>query len=146
MPGRHAAFRTRVLEKIALPDGPFGCMEWTAARHANGYGYVTVRRGEKQQAHRAAYELLVGPIPEGLQLDHLCKNRGCCAPSHLEVVPAAVNNARSSSPSALNALKTACPAGHEYTPENTISTRGRRRCRECNRTDSLARHYRRSTT
>lgn len=72
------------------PDlGP--CWVWTAARHGKGYGMFSVDRKRKVRAHRFAYEMMVGPIPEGLDLDHLCRNRACVNPEHLEPVTRSVN-------------------------------------------------------
>ncbi len=87
-------------------------------------------------AHRFAYELLVGLIPVGLQIDHLCRNPSCCNPTHMEPVLPTENLRRGFSPSALNARKTHCKHGHEFTEENTYirpSTSGWRVCKECAR-------------
>lgn len=94
----------------------------------NGSGYALVEAGHKtQRAHRVAYEAYVGPIPDGLQLDHLCRNRACWSWRHLEAVTNAENSARSEP-----AMKTACVRGHEYTPANTfIRKNGTRNCRRC---------------
>lgn len=117
------------------PDlGP--CWVWLSGKSDSGYGtfWVGGRGGRKVQAHRFAYELTVGPIPDGLQIDHLCKTRDCVNPAHLEPVTPAVNNERSDSPSARNARKDRCPKGHEFTPENTrILPDGARSCRVCGR-------------
>jgi hypothetical protein len=120
------------------------CWLWTAGVSGNtGYGNVWWK-GTTHSAHRVAYELAVGPIPDGLTLDHLsglCGNRHCVkvvadeyGPAHLEPVTHRVNNMRSSSPSALNAQKTHCKRGHEFTPENTYVAPDRpnsRACRKC---------------
>lgn len=76
--------------------------------------------------HQLAYELPVGPIPDGLQINHLCQNRRCCNPAHLEPVTARVNVLRA-------VRRDVCLRGHEYTPENTILKNGgsQRNCRIC---------------
>ncbi|HEY8766071.1 MAG TPA: HNH endonuclease signature motif containing protein [Dehalococcoidia bacterium] len=67
--------------------GLFGCWPWTGVIHPLGYGHVNIPGTRNpQMAHRASYEFFVGPIPDGLELDHLCRNRGCVNPSHLEPV------------------------------------------------------------
>jgi len=101
----------------------------------NGYGYFAA--GETRKWTRAsgyAYRLLVGPVPDGLVLDHLCKNPPCVNPAHLEPVTQQINVLRSEGRAAKNAGKTHCPAGHEYTPENTyISKQRTRGCVICRR-------------
>lgn len=123
-----------------------GCWEWTAARHERGYGafYVGPTR-RRVFAHRVAYELSVGPIPEGLSLDHLCRNTGCVRPDHLEPVPHRENVVRGVSPVAENAAKTRCPKGHEY-DRTTARGDGRvmRTCSTCRREYMKA--YRRGGT
>lgn len=87
-------------------------------------------------AHRVAYEATVGPIPKGLQVDHLCRNRLCVNPSHLEAVTPAENKRRGFSPPAINARKTHCIHGHELAGANVYYRKdrpGRRQCRECER-------------
>ena len=117
----------RFWNSIWLGDG---CWLWTATKNPNGYG--TFWDGRKTwRAHRFAYELLVGPIPEGLQLDHLCRVRDCVNPDHLEPVTNAENTLRAYKS---NGPKTHCKWGHEYTEENTIHraiNRKWRKCREC---------------
>lgn len=119
-----------------------GCWDWRASTDAGGYGQMRVGpRGSSRlrPAHRLAYELLVGPIPEGLDLDHLCRNRRCVNPAHLEPVTRSENLRRG----ARSALATHCPRGHAFDDENTLRTsRGHRYCRTCNREACKARHRR----
>jgi hypothetical protein len=121
----------RLLDKTAAGWG--GCIVWTGVLR-NGYGVIS--SGNRWlRAHRVAYELLVGPIPDGLVLDHLCRNTRCINPHHLEPVTVRENTLRSPiALSAINARKTHCPAGHEYSPENTyLRANGHRACRACGR-------------
>jgi hypothetical protein len=115
-------------------DTETGCWVWMAARNARGYGVVKAD-GKTQLAHRVYYEQHVGPIPSGLVIDHLCRNRACVNPSHMEPVTNKVNILRGISPPAANAGKRQCDNGHEYTPENTYVRRdtGARMCRTCRR-------------
>lgn len=133
----------RLLEKVSV-NPITGCHEWTAARSASGYGKIYVlgrpRTNRVVPAHRVAYELWVGPIPEGLQLDHLCRNRACVNPAHLEPVTQRVNLLRGMSPAADNARKTQCPRGHVYNGANTYRRNGDRKCRACHREKELNRY------
>lgn len=109
------------------------CWLWTGGLNNRGYGrfYDGTRM---VLAHRWAYEHFVGPIPDGLQLDHLCRVRHCVNPAHLEAVTNKVNSLRGVSPAAKNALKTNCPQGHPYDDANTwVSKNGFRQCRTCHR-------------
>src|SRR3970040_2061118 len=95
-------------------DAKTGCWKWIAASTGNGYGQFTWEN-RQQGAHRVAYSSLVGKIPEGLELDHLCRTRLCVNPSHLEAVTRKVNHSRSDiTQSALLAKRTQCSNGHEY--------------------------------
>jgi hypothetical protein len=84
-------------------------------------------------AHRASYEAFIGPIPDGMTIDHLCRNRKCVNPSHLEAVPMRVNVLRGVGVTAKNAVKTHCVNGHEFNDQNTYSDSKGRSCRACKR-------------
>ena len=110
-----------------------GCWAWLGTPTEKGYGRLDVD-GRFWMAHRYSYTLLVGPIPDGLQIDHLCRNRLCVNPAHLEPVTQRENIVRGISPAAMNASKTHCKRGHEFTPENTgVDASGGRYCRTCKR-------------
>lgn len=112
-------------------DGLGGCWLWTAS--LNKYGYARFKSGFHVTGHRFAYELLVGPIPKGLQLDHLCRVRHCVNPDHLEPVTNHENLLRGLTLPAINAAKTHCPQGHPYSGHNLLLRGGGRGCRECRR-------------
>ena len=127
----------------AKVDKTDACWLWTAHCNQGGYGRFWTGT-EWQVAHRFAYELLVGPIPKGLDLDHLCRVRHCVNPTHLEPVTRAENLRRGTPPrreknpkcAQWQRTKTHCPRGHEYTPENTYVLPSRpnaRYCRTCHR-------------
>lgn len=107
-------------------DAESGCWLWTAATNDAGYGVLRMD-GRNHRAHRVSYEAFVGAIPEGLQLDHLCRVRSCVNPAHLEPVTPLVNTRRSP----LIGKQTACPRGHDYTEANTYQGREGRLCRTC---------------
>lgn len=122
---------TKLEDKILVGDE---CWEWTGAK-SGGYGSLKVD-GRMAKAHRLVYELLVGPIPEGLELDHLCRKA-----SHLEPVTHA-ENVRRGRVGENSKVKTHCPQGHPYAGDNLVRTNGRRVCRTCRNASSL-RHFHR---
>jgi HNH endonuclease len=108
------------------------CWTWIGGKSSAGYGMFW--DGTRRVfAHRYAYELLIGPIPNGLQMDHLCRVRACVNPAHLEPVTQRVNILRGEGFHKFQLAKTCCPKGHTYTPENTYVWKNTRRCRECTR-------------
>jgi hypothetical protein len=105
------------------------CWMWIGALTPLGYG--TFRGGKnKIFAHRFSYELMFGPIPEGLVIDHLCRVHGCVNPEHLEPVTICINNARGESPLAVNGRKMECPRGHQ---NYDVNIDGQRFCLTCRR-------------
>lgn len=131
---------SRFLGRVDVGLSPAGCWLWTGHCFHTGYGCFKI--GERNcYAHRVAYELLAGVIPEGLQLDHLCREKACVNPLHLEPVTASENKRRDRS---RNAEKTHCPHGHPFDAENTyVDARGWRGCRAC-RQESKRRYRRRA--
>lgn len=109
------------------------CWLWTASRNVRrgGYGQVKIA-GRVRRAHIVAYELVIGSVPEGKQLDHLCDVTHCVNPAHLRPKTAHANNLRSGSRAAVQARAAVCPAGHPYDDEHLyVRPDGRRECRTC---------------
>ncbi len=129
---RGGPMRDRLLSKIELSDD--GCWLWTAHRDVVGYGRLRVGPTSKP-AHNLVYEVFVGAVPEGLELDHLCRNRGCVNPEHLEPVTHRENVLRGASPIAAAAAQTHCLRGHALSGDNVyiIPSSGSRQCRTCKR-------------
>lgn len=138
----------RFWSRVAITPG---CWLWLGGRNNSGYGSFTVSTHHREAAHRYAYRTLVGPIPDGLDLDHVrargCAHRHCVNPDHLQPVDRRTNALRGDGFSAVHASKTACAHGHPFTPENTYVYLGRkyprRTCRVCLREWGLARNARR---
>jgi hypothetical protein len=130
--GKEAAVLARLRERL-MPITECGCEVWMGAMTAGGYGVIGV--GSRVfYAHRVAYELLVGPIPAGLTVDHLCRVRLCCNPRHLEPVTRGENVLRGAGFAAVNAAKTHCQNGHPLDSDNLVPAglqRGWRWCRIC---------------
>lgn len=133
-------FAERVFSKI---DASGDCWEWT---RATNHGYGVVGRGGRGtgtiEVHRAVWLLLVGPVGDGLQLDHLCRNRRCCNPDHLEPVTDEENKRRGYGVATLHRLRDTCPKGH---PKDGVTHRkdgtSHRYCKTCARQKTMARYY-----
>lgn len=124
------------------------CWLWKQKPSAEGYGRFQTKPDPHTYAHRFAYELLVGPIPEGLHLDHLCRVRICVNPQHLEPVTCRENVIRGIGPAAIHHAQTHCIHGHEFTQANTYYRRDRkypaRICRRCRADRENVRHQQRA--
>jgi hypothetical protein len=123
-PAYWTAFKRRFWHKIRVAGS---CWEWTGSHDSLGYGHVSVA-GKMRKAHRVSFYIANGYLLDGLTIDHLCRNRGCVRPDHLELVTHTENMRRSESFSGKNHKKTHCPRGHEYDAKNK---RGARICRQC---------------
>src|SRR6267142_1659983 len=133
----------RFWKKVHLEDLIFsenGCMLWIGAKSSYGYG-IFCADGRTVRAHRWLYERFHGPIPKGLEPDHLCRVRSCVNPDHLELVTRKTNLNRGDT-GANNRLKTHCPQGHPYTEENIIKIPTGRRCKICHYTRNRERYAR----
>lgn len=118
-----------VISKIKFFNGT-ACWTWTAVRGTHGYGVLSIH-GSSGCAHKFAYEFFVGRIPDGLELDHLCKDRGCVNPRHLEPVTHLENVRRGSAGEPRRKI-THCPKGHPYSGDNLYNRReGGRACKIC---------------
>ena len=134
----------RIVDNIDLST-PSACWEWVGYG-SDGYGHAWYE-GKKWTAHRLMWTVLVGEIPEGLQVDHLCRNRRCVNPDHLEPVTQQENIRRGMTGKLnhRNTAKTHCKRGHEFTPDNTyIRPNGARNCRACAAARSLKAYHART--
>lgn len=127
-----------VLGQLIIQDN--GCHTWPGATN-EGYGTVGFGKPRRRWlVHKLVYEHLVEPVPDGLELDHVCRNTLCANVDHLEPVTHRENILRGLAPPAVHAKKTQCPRGHKYTPENTrTDSKNMRHCRTCDRIHSLKR-------
>lgn len=129
--------------RSVLPEPNSGCWLWIGNTSNTNYGMYYTDPAKRRVAHRVSYETLVGPVPDELVLDHLCRTRCCVNPDHLEPVTMAENVYRGIGPSAINLTRTHCPHGHEYSDDNThVTRRGWRVCKTCEdkrNTDRLTR-------
>lgn len=128
--------KKHILNKISKTDK--GCWEYPYCIQSNGYA-----RLKGKYAHRLSYEAFVSKIPKGLTIDHLCKNKICVNPDHMEPVTASENVKRSNAASAVNARKTHCMRGHPFEGHNLFMSQGKRQCRICDNKRQLARYYKR---
>jgi hypothetical protein len=111
-----------------------GCWIWGGYCNRDGYGKIKDDGGRRLlSTHRVTYEHFVEPIPDGLQIDHLCRNRACCNPAHLEPVTSRENTMRGRTLASINAMLTHCRKGHPFDEANTRMHGGGRRCRACAR-------------
>lgn len=127
-------FEERLRSKVTVVPGE--CWEWCGTVDRDGYGEISLgrKREGKARAHRAMYELEAGPVPDGMVLDHLCRNRGCVNPEHLEPVTNRENILRGEGVAAVNARKTHCLREHPLSGANLwVNRRGQRQCRTCKR-------------
>ena len=140
---RGGGYRRPAVQRIwaqVVQDGS-GC--WTFTGGLTGGGYGQVRADDRGQGtHRVMFEAVMGPVPAELDLDHLCRNRACCNPAHLEPVTTRVNLLRGTGFSARNAVKTHCIHGHEFTEANTMREKYGRKCRTCHNAHEAARRAR----
>lgn len=114
----------------ANADQADGCWLWLGEVNDSGYGVIWLGK-RRTRAHRFGYELIVGPVPDGLDLDHLCRVRRCVNPAHLEPVTRRMNLLRGETLPAAQVKRTHCPKGHVYSKQNTRVLNGSRYCRTC---------------
>lgn len=136
---RTREFQSRFWTNVCKSNDVAGCWEWIGPIGGRGYGILTIN-GRQLKAHRVSFEVSVVPVPAGLHLHHLCGNRRCVRPSHLQIITPADHVLIGGSFSAQNARKTHCYRGHPLSgPNLRIGPKGQRICRVC-RTESSRRY------
>lgn len=132
-----AAWEVRFWSKVDKAVGGDGCWIWRGTLTDLGYSSFAILEGD-YLGHRLSYELVKGKISEGLTLDHLCRNRACVNPDHLEPVSLKENVNRGNSPWGINSRKVFCSRGHRLSGNNLVMTKaGYRDCRECRKIRKL---------
>ena len=136
----------RLCEKI-VQDASTGCWLWIGSIVNAGYGSTwDLPKQRSREAHTVSYEAFIGPVPDNLTLDHLCRIRRCVNPTHLEPVTNVENVMRGEGFGAVNSRKVVCSRGHPYNEENTYHWRGQRCCRSCHAINELKRWRRLNPT
>lgn len=129
----------RLVKRVVVDER--GCWNWQGAKNSEGYGRARGRNSRIGYTHRIMYEETHGPVPRDLQIDHLCRNPGCCNPEHLEAVTPLVNTRRgctSEKARALREQRTHCPSGHPLVAGNLyFDKKGYQSCKECRRLRNL---------
>jgi hypothetical protein len=146
LPELSEAVIARFWSKVDRRDDAEECWPWLASVQVarGGYGQFRVRP-RTLRAHVIAYTLLVGPVPEGMVLDHLCRNPPCVNPAHLEPVTQGTNSRRGMAPTVIAFREGRCMKGHPMTPDNiAVKPDGDRRCRVCANATALRAYYRRT--
>lgn len=130
-------------DALSQPEPMTGCTLWLGATASRGHGHFRFH-GKLRLAHRWAYERSVGPVPDGLVLDHVCDTPACVNPEHLRPSTQRANIIRGNAPTAVNARKTHCIRGHVLADANLTVMGGKqaggRRCRQCKRDGSRRRY------
>lgn len=128
---------TRFWDKVLFT---VDCWEWQASKNNSRYGTFGIGNQKTTMAHRFSYELFNGKIPDGLEINHLCKNTSCVNPGHLEVVTRQQNVLKSNAPSAMQAKQTECKYGHPLSDSNLAIYNKKRVCRKCHTRRSMKYH------
>lgn len=132
--GRRRETEKEKIDKYVVIDDDTGCWNWSGKLNQDGYGRLTINRSDERKdwlAHRFVYTFYRGDIEGEMTLDHICRNRRCVNPDHLEEVTIGVNLLRGNTFQAANKKKTHCKRGHPLSGDNLYKNSGRRHCREC---------------